>query len=483
MAVRAPAVSPPQIIQGGMGVGVSGWRLARAVSQAGELGVVSGTAIDVVIARRLQDGDPDGDVRRALAAFPVPEMAARVEARYFVEGGRQDDSAYRTVPMFTLSPPVALQELAVVAAFCEVYLAKEGHDGQVGVNFLRKIELPLPFSCLGAMLAGVDFVLMGAGSPAEIPRLLRTLARRDGAALPVKVQGATSADGSSAVRCSPRALLGHGDPLPVPELLAIVSSTDLAVGLAGDPGTRPDGFVVEAPIAGGHNAPPRGPRRTTEDGEPIYDDRDRVDLDAVRDLGLPFWLAGGHGTPGGLRAALEAGAAGIQVGTAFAFCAESGLADPLKRQVLDQARQGRDIAVHTDWRVSPTGFPFKVVEVDHTLSDPSVSQGRPRVCDLGALRTAYKKPDGSIGYRCPAEPTATYVDRKGGRQGNTEGRACLCNALMASADLAQQRPHEYVEPPLVTAGNDFTAVSVLASGHDDPYPAQAVLAYLLGKDG
>ncbi len=35
----------PIIIQGGMGAGVSSWSLARAVSKAGQLGVVSGTAI------------------------------------------------------------------------------------------------------------------------------------------------------------------------------------------------------------------------------------------------------------------------------------------------------------------------------------------------------------------------------------------------------------------------------------------------------
>jgi NAD(P)H-dependent flavin oxidoreductase YrpB (nitropropane dioxygenase family) len=35
----------PVIIQGGMGVGVSGWRLAEAVARAGGFGVVSGTMI------------------------------------------------------------------------------------------------------------------------------------------------------------------------------------------------------------------------------------------------------------------------------------------------------------------------------------------------------------------------------------------------------------------------------------------------------
>src|SRR6188472_3192945 len=53
-------------MQGGMGAGVSDWRLAHAVSSQGELGVVSGTALDVILARRLQAGDPGGVLAAAL---------------------------------------------------------------------------------------------------------------------------------------------------------------------------------------------------------------------------------------------------------------------------------------------------------------------------------------------------------------------------------------------------------------------------------
>src|SRR5664280_2648163 len=87
----------PVVIQGGMGVAVSSWQLAQAVSQTGQLGVVSGTALDVVIARRLQDGDVGGHVRRALKRFPVPAMAQRIESRYFLEGGRAPGQPYHTV--------------------------------------------------------------------------------------------------------------------------------------------------------------------------------------------------------------------------------------------------------------------------------------------------------------------------------------------------------------------------------------------------
>ena len=70
-----------------MGVGVSGWRLARAVSLAGQLGVVSGVGLDTVIARRLQLGDQGGHIRRALASFPYRGIVKEVLDRYFVAGG------------------------------------------------------------------------------------------------------------------------------------------------------------------------------------------------------------------------------------------------------------------------------------------------------------------------------------------------------------------------------------------------------------
>jgi NAD(P)H-dependent flavin oxidoreductase YrpB (nitropropane dioxygenase family) len=54
----------PTIIQCGMGVGISHWRLARAVASQGQLGVVSGTALDQIYARRLQEGDPEGQSRQ-----------------------------------------------------------------------------------------------------------------------------------------------------------------------------------------------------------------------------------------------------------------------------------------------------------------------------------------------------------------------------------------------------------------------------------
>lgn len=475
----------PRVIQGGMGVGVSAWPLAHAVAGSGQLGVVSGTALEVVCARRLQLGDPGGHVRRALHALPLPGVAQRIASMYYVPGGKPPDAPFRPVPRFTLKPARALQELTIAANFVEVFLAKQGHQGAVGINYLRKIEMPLPFACYGALLAGVDHVIVGAGNPAELPSMLDRLARHQPVALEVRVQGATSADGEHAICFDPGELPGTTAlaPLRRPRFAAIVASLDLARALADDPATRPDGFVVEGYPAGGHNAPPRGPRRLDETGQPVYGQDDVVAPHELAGLGVPYWMAGGYGTPQGLARAVAAGAHGIQAGTIFALCRESGMAADCKRRLLDQVANGT-VQVRTDARASSTGFPFKVAQLEGTLSEEQVYENRPRLCDLGVLRSAYRKPDGSIGYRCPSEPVQMYVERRGGRVQNTVGRRCLCNALLATAGYPQLRPDGYVEPPIVTAGTDFAGVRHLLAHTPDgeTYTARDAVEYLLGME-
>src|SRR6516162_10280204 len=118
----------PTIIQGGMGAGVSGWRLAQAVSRLGHLGVVSGTALDLILARRLQDGDPGGHMRRGLNHFPIPQIADRIWQEYYVSGGKEARAPYKTLPTHTKESPREVTELCIVANFVEVFLAREGHD-------------------------------------------------------------------------------------------------------------------------------------------------------------------------------------------------------------------------------------------------------------------------------------------------------------------------------------------------------------------
>jgi NAD(P)H-dependent flavin oxidoreductase YrpB (nitropropane dioxygenase family) len=472
-------MSQPRIIQGGMGVAVSGWPLARAVSLAGQLGVVSGTALAVVLARRLQLGDPGGDLRRALASFPLPQIADRVLAEHFIPGGKSPGTPFKLTPMPTLQPRPTLVELTVVANFVEVFLAKEGHAGPVGINYLEKIQLPTLPSLFGAMLAGVDYVLMGAGIPRAIPGALDHLARGETTQLPIDVEGSLPGE-KHLFTFSPSDFCGCTPPqLKRPQFLGIVASATLAMTLARKSSGRVDGFIVEGPTAGGHNAPPRGPLQLDPAGEPIYGSRDVPELEKIRALGLPFWLAGSYGRPGKLAEALRLGAAGVQVGTPFAFCEESGVQPELKREALRLSRLGQ-AGVFTDPLASPAGFPFKVAQIAQTLSDPAFYENRPRICDLGYLRHPYRKTDGSVGYRCPAEPLPNFL-RKGGALADTRGRKCVCNGLPTTVGLGQVRPESGAELPLVTAGDDLALIAQFLTPGRDSYSAADVLRQLLAE--
>lgn len=466
----------PIIIQGGMGVAVSGWPLARAVAQMGQMGVVSGTALDVVFARRLQLGDPDGHLRRAVDEFPLPSVAERILERYFVEGGKRPDEPFRPTPTPSLNPSSDHVALMVLSNFVEVFLARQGHHGLIGINYLEKIQTPTLPSLFGAMLAGVDYVLMGAGIPRAIPAVLDRLAEGLPVELPVTVEGA-DAEAQHQVRFDPSEFCnGRILPMPRPKFLAIVSSHTLATVLARKATGRVDGFIVEGPAAGGHNAPPRGSLQLNAAGEPIYGKRDAADLKAIAALDRPFWLAGSYGDPERIVEALDQGAAGVQVGTAFAYCNESGLTPELRRQVIERSRRD-GLSVKTDPVASPTGFPFKVVDLPGSNSRPEEYDQRPRVCDLGYLRTAYQKEDGTVGWRCGAEPVDAFL-RKGGTPEETCGRKCICNALMANIGLGQVR--RAVEKPLVTSGDDVGDIAKLVSAlNTSSYSAEDVVNYLL----
>ncbi|MEE8331038.1 MAG: nitronate monooxygenase [Acidimicrobiia bacterium] len=460
-----------------MGVAVSGWQLAKVVSEAGHLGVVSGTALDAVMVRRLQLGDAGGHIRRALAAFPVAEAAETILAKHFVEGGKADDRRFKQTSMKRDKPSRNLEDLLVAANFVEVFLAKEGHSGQVGINYLEKLQAPTLPSLYGAMLAGVDFVLMGAGIPRAIPAVLDRLA--EGLAVDLKLDvKEVEGDGVFHTRFDPaEAMRGDAPTVPRPAFLAIVSSHVLAAMLARKIEVPVDGFIVEAPTAGGHNAPPRGKLQLNETGEPIYGDRDVPDLEAIRALGLPFWLAGGYAEPDRIREALELGAAGVQVGTPFAYCDESGFGADVKRRVIELSRQSQ-AQVFTDPLASPSGFPFKVVQLEGTLSDSDVYEARTRVCDLGYLRTAYQIGDGKIRWRCPAEPVDDYVS-KGGVAEDTLGRKCLCNSLLSNVGLGQIQRQGDPELTLVTSGDDVADVARFVPAGAHSYRAADVIRYLL----
>jgi len=460
-----------------MGVGVSNWRLAQAVSKLGQLGVVSGTALDQLFARRLADGDKGGHMRRGLDAYPFPEMARRIWQEYFIPGGKPAGASYPPVPMHQQPDSRKLIELCIVSNFVEVFLARQGHGNPVGINYLEKVQLPHLPSIYGAMLAGVSYVLMGAGIPVHIPGVLDAYADQRPADYKVSVGGAPH-DMDTTMQFDPAQFVEGALPaLTRPRFLAIVSSNTLAATMLRRANGAVDGLVIEGATAGGHNAPPRGKLQLTPSGEPIYGERDRIDVAELRKLGAPFWLAGGYGRPGMLRKAIDDGAMGIQVGTPFALSEESGLRTDLKQRLLWMARDGAG-RVFTDPMASPTGFPFKVAQMGGTLSEPAEYERRKRYCDLGYLRELYVKANGEIGYRCPAEPNESYA-AKGGEVAETAGRKCLCNALLANAGYAQVRNGYGAELALVTVGDDLNAAAGFLSDGRESYGAAEVVEALL----
>lgn len=466
-----------RIIQGGMGVGVSDWRLARAVATSGGLGVVSGTALEIVLVRRLEQGDRDGAMRRALAAFPDQVLAGKVLAGYFRPDGDDSTHDFTNLPLWradTLDPE--LEALNVVANFVEVYLAKEGHKGSVGINYLDKISLPNPSGIYGAMLAGVDYVLMGAGIPLHIPGLLDRYAAGEGCEMRVTVEGADK-DERHIVTFEPdRVLANPPKTLKRPFFLAIVSSNVLAMTMVARASGRVDGIVVENHTAGGHNAPPRGGLFLESTGEPSYGPKDQVDFAKLAGLKVPFWLGGSHGEPDALDGAKDQGASGVQVGTLFAFCRESGLLPELKRRFLESVKSGT-ARVFTHPLASPTGYPFKLGLLAGSLSEKSEHLIRRRVCNVGLLREMFKKADGTLGYRCPAENNEAFLAKGGDPVKCSEAR-CLCNGLLANIGLGMKYSDGSLEKPLLTVGTCLDSLRRVVQRFGVDYTARDVLAFL-----
>jgi len=463
----------PWLIQGGMGIAISGWPLARAVARTGQLGVVSGTAIDSVFVRRLQDLGVDASLQAVLDSFPVPSIVNEV-VEQFATTRRAESAPYRNIAMLTHRSVQHSQDVLVLAAYVEVAMAKQGHDGVVGINLLTKVQIPTVPTLYGAMLAGVDYVVMGAGVPTNIPGILEQLAQGQEVDLALNIVGGTTPDTIPSLHFNPARYHSSGT-LQRPKFIGIVSSHVLATALAKRSNGPVDGFVVERPSAGGHNAPPRGQFTVDGDGNPEYGERDRVNFEVMLTLGVPFWIGGGITTPEKVQEAFELGAAGVQVGTLFAYCRESGMDPVLREQILADV-QSSSVNVTTSMRASSTGYPFKVASATRTISEPDIYEARERKCDVGYLREAFVSSRGTIGYRCAAEPVAAYV-RKGGLLEDTVGRTCLCNGLLSTCGLGQVRAGAHQEPPIITSGDCINEIRPLLAGRNS-YGADDVIAHL-----
>ena len=130
---------------------------------------------------------------------------------------------------------------------------------------------------------------------------------------------------------------------------------------------------------------------------------------------------------------MRLGAAGVQVGTAFAFCEESGIQAETKRQAIALSRLGQ-ARVFTDPVASPTGFPFKVAQIPNTLSDAAKYDARP-----ARLRPRLPPPSLSPSGRHHRLPVPGRTVRHYGRKGaggaaeETLGRKCGTSSALPPA--------------------------------------------------
>jgi len=502
-----------KLIQGGMGVYVSNWRLAKAVAMEKPgitAGTVSGTGLDWVYARLLQLGDPGGHVRRALTAFDEKfgiGIGKKILDRYFLEGGKAPTSRFKNppqqivraldgsdiIPLPSQSPaPVALAfdndniELLIATGFAEVWLAKEGHHGNIFINFLKKVELPLVYTMYGAMLADVDGVIVGAGNPDGLAAACSRLVNHQSVNIDILVLYREPGE-DFYVPFDPR-LIADGKftskPLHRPALLAIASLEGLVQALSQSQSEAPDGFIIEHHTAGGHNAGPQGPIRLDNLRQPIYSELDEPDLTAIHQIGLPFWLAGGYASREKIQKAQTFGATGVQVGSVFALAEESGMKPAYKSAIMNEIKKGtEDSDLVKTTLFSPTGFPFKVVQLEGTLADDMVYAARSKICDIGLLQQrGFSKPDADgkrhLFQRCSAAPIEGFV-KKRGLPHNTESRRCLCNGLLSTVGLAQGT-NQKEEPAIVTLGNHLDSIRRLSHQGQYPYWVRDVVMDLLG---
>jgi nitronate monooxygenase len=340
LTIKGKTLALP-IIQGGMGVGVSLYPLARAVAREGGLGIVSSACLDRLVTKR---------------------------------DGKKADS-YQ-------------------AAYEEVSRAKSA-GGLAGINIMCALARDYEASVRGALDAGADVIISGAGLPMGLPAI---------------------------------------QPPKDTALIPIVSSTralELICRKWEKVGYRPDAVVLEGPLAGGH----------------LGFKKDDIDLEsnrlenllppvkeyARRNGDFPVIVAGGIYTNDDISRYLAMGADGVQMGTRFLATDESSATEEYKRAVV--ASKDEDIIVAHD-PGSPCGLPFRVIRQSPMYVSALQRLRTPR-CDKGYV--LLKDAEGKYS-RCPAKES-------------NEHHFCICNGLLSSAGYNRDK-----EEPLYTVGTSASRV-------------------------
>jgi nitronate monooxygenase len=333
---------PLPIIQGGMGIGVSLAPLASAVAKEGGIGIISSAALDRLVSKRK---------------------------------GRKVNS--------------------YEAAYEEVSLSKSS-GGFTGINIMIALGRDYEASVKGALDAGADFIISGAGLPLGLPAIQPP---KDTALIPI-ISSARAFD----LICKKWERLGY----------------------------RPDAVVLEGPLAGGH----LGFKIDQIDHESnkLENLLPPVMGVAMKYGGIPVIVAGGIYTHADIIEFMKMGASGVQVGTRFLATEESSASPVYKQAVLDVRQE--DIVIATD-PGSPCGFPFRVIR-QSPMYQSAMRRLREPKCNRGYV--LLKDAEGKFS-RCPAKAS-------------NEHHFCICNGLLSSAGY---NPDE--EESLFTVGTNAYRVN------------------------
>ena len=336
LTIKGKRIRVP-IIQGGMGVGVSLHPLASAVAREGGIGIVSSACLDRLVSKR---------TGKKLATYE--------------------------------------------AVYDEVSLSKAA-GGYAGINIMVALVRDYESSVRGAIDAGADVIISGAGLPLGLPSIQPP---KDTALIPIV--------------SSPRAL-------------------ELICKKWGKLGYRPDATVLEGPLAGGH----LGFKIDFLDLESNTLERlfPPVKDVAVKYGDFPVIVAGGIYTYDDIVRFLRMGADGVQMGTRFLATEESSASQAYKQAVIGAGEE--DIIVAHD-PGSPCGLPFRIIR-QSPMYLSALKRLREPKCDKGYV--LLKDAEGKFS-RCPAKES-------------NEHSFCICNGLLSSAGYNRDR-----EEPLYTVGTN-----------------------------
>jgi len=306
------------IFQGGMGVGVSRWFLAAWVALQDGVGIISTAGLDRLVSQEI---------------------------------GRKVNT--------------------YEAVYIEVTKAREfSHNGLIGVNIMVFLQRDWEMAVKGAIAAGADFIISGAGIPINLPAIDNP---RNTALIPIV----------SSLR-----------------VLKIIQDKWEKLKY------RPDAIVIEGPLAGGHLG------FKLEDLEKVENRLENLLLPikdfAMKNGDYPVIVAGGIHDRDDILSFLSIGADAVQMGTRFLATEESGASERYKLAVVNSS--AKNIAVVKN---SPCGFPFRVI-TDAPQYQRLITSTEKNICDKGYLLQKDKDGNHTI---CAAK-------------NNPQDYFCICNGLL-----------------------------------------------------